>query len=374
MERIRALTMPKWGMTMTEGTIASWLVDEGQAIESGNEYVEIETEKITNVVEADKPGKLRRIVAHEGQKIPCGGLIAVMADDNVSDEELEAFLDDFEPVEQDEGAAAALQRHKVDVDGLKINIVSSRGADGQDGTPLVLIHGFGADARSWLFNQEALASKLPVHSVELPSHGESDVRASAMTLAEMARIIAVVLGEIAPDGAHLAGHSLGGRVALRLAADKANKVRSLVLLAPAGFGQTANPEFIGQFIAAGRRRPMKAALQMLVKDTDLVNSEMIEQTLSYKHIDGVEEALRATQQANFSEGQVNEGTEAELTSLDCPVLVIWGEDDRVLASAGAEFARGKAEIVIVAGAGHLVQMEASGEVNQAIEAFLEARS
>jgi len=58
--RIIALTMPKWGLTMEEGTIASWLMDEGDTIEVGSEILEVETDKIAQPVESAVEGILRR--------------------------------------------------------------------------------------------------------------------------------------------------------------------------------------------------------------------------------------------------------------------------------------------------------------------------
>ncbi|MGC2200157.1 MAG: biotin/lipoyl-containing protein, partial [Stellaceae bacterium] len=76
---ITAITMPKWGLTMTEGTVVGWLKQQGQAFTAGEEILEIETPKITNVVDLPQGGTLRRIVAPAGATLPVGALLAVVA-------------------------------------------------------------------------------------------------------------------------------------------------------------------------------------------------------------------------------------------------------------------------------------------------------
>ena len=56
---IIAITMPKWGLTMTEGKVVQWLKQPGASFAPGEELLEIETSKITNVVEADAPARWR---------------------------------------------------------------------------------------------------------------------------------------------------------------------------------------------------------------------------------------------------------------------------------------------------------------------------
>lgn len=92
MANIKAIIMPKWGLEMVEGTLAKWHVTEGQAVDKGQPIMDVETEKIANEVEADIPGVMRRRVAEEGQVIPVGGLLGVIADKDVSDADVEAFV------------------------------------------------------------------------------------------------------------------------------------------------------------------------------------------------------------------------------------------------------------------------------------------
>lgn len=65
--RITPLVMPKWGLEMREGTLAGWLVDEGTRLEVGTPVLDVETDKISNAVEAPDPGLLRRKVGQIGR-------------------------------------------------------------------------------------------------------------------------------------------------------------------------------------------------------------------------------------------------------------------------------------------------------------------
>ena len=92
MSEIKTLEIPKWGLSMEEGTIAQWLIQEGEHFSKGQDICEIETTKIVNVLEAPFDGTLRKILANNGDTLIVGGFIAVCADAQVTDAEIEAFV------------------------------------------------------------------------------------------------------------------------------------------------------------------------------------------------------------------------------------------------------------------------------------------
>src|SRR5208282_2099747 len=105
---ITAITMPKWGLTMTEGKVVQWLRPAGVSFAPGDELLEIETSKITNVVEAEAAGTLLRIAAPEGSTLPIGGLLAVIGPADAPAAEIDRFVAGFVVAEPaDEAAEAA---------------------------------------------------------------------------------------------------------------------------------------------------------------------------------------------------------------------------------------------------------------------------
>jgi pyruvate dehydrogenase E2 component (dihydrolipoamide acetyltransferase) len=73
--------MPKLSDTMEEGVIATWNVEEGDTVESGDVIAEVETDKATMEVEVFDAGTILKILAEEGDAVPLGGLIAVIGEE-----------------------------------------------------------------------------------------------------------------------------------------------------------------------------------------------------------------------------------------------------------------------------------------------------
>ena len=85
----KVVVMPKLGLTMTKGTISAWKKKAGETVHEGEALFEVETDKLTNTIEATASGILREIVVKEGQTVPCLEAVAVIAG---ADEDISTLL------------------------------------------------------------------------------------------------------------------------------------------------------------------------------------------------------------------------------------------------------------------------------------------
>ena len=368
---ITPITMPKWGLTMTEGKVVGWLKREGQDFAPGEEILEIETTKITNTVEAETAGILRRIVAATGATLPVGALLAVTAPNDVPDAEIDGFIAEFaipEPAAEDASQAEAAAPRDIDAAGRRLRYFETGGAPG---IPVMLIHGFGGDLNTWMFTQPALAEGRRTIAFDLPGHGGSAKDVGSGDPETLADALDAAMEALGIDRAHLVGHSMGGAVAALVAMRRPKRAASLTLIASAGLGPEINGPFIDGFIHASRRREAAEVLSQLVHDPASVSRAMIEETLRYKRLDGVEAALTAIAQAWFADGRQHLYLADRLRQLTIPVQLIWGRNDRIVPVGHAEALAAQFPVHILDAAGHLPHMEKAGDVNRLIRHFIE---
>ncbi len=370
-ELITKLTMPKWGLSMREGVLVEWLVEQGAELQLGSDVAEVETEKINGIVESPVTGKLRRLVGKVGETMPVGSLLGVIADDSVPDAEIDAYIEEFhssfvlEEAEEDSSPTSL----SVEVGGRSLRYARYGGGD----ETLVLLHGFGGDLNNWLFNVDALSTGRTVLALDLPGHGGSSKEIDDGSIDEFVTALRGFLDTVGgTERVHLTGHSLGGAVAGAFAVEHPQRVASLTLIGSAGFGEEIDGEFIEGFINATTRRELKPHLERLFADDSVVTRQLVDDVLKFKRIDGANQALRTIADAAFPAGR--QAVRIDEISRSIPTLVIWGREDRIIPPSHAAAAPEHARVELLERQGHSPHMEASGEVNRLIEALISSHS
>jgi 2-succinyl-6-hydroxy-2,4-cyclohexadiene-1-carboxylate synthase len=239
---------------------------------------------------------------------------------------------------------------------------------GPGGGRVVLVHGFTQTLAAWRALGERLAGRWEVVRVDLPGHGGSGgVRVGFGAAAGL-------LGE-AGGAATYVGYSLGGRLCLRLALDRPDLVRGLVLVG-------ASPG-IGDPGARAQRRRADEALAVGVERDGV--AAFLERWLAGPLFAGLSEeaAGREDRLANSAEGlayalrRLGTGAQgplwARLPGLRPPTLLVAGALDAKFAGIAREMAAAigpNARVELVPGAGHAVHLERPDAMAALLEEFL----
>jgi pimeloyl-ACP methyl ester carboxylesterase len=244
------------------------------------------------------------------------------------------------------------------------------------GRPLVLVHGLLDEAAGW--DELARSSTRPVIAVDLPGFGASD-QPSRPQLAAYATDVADAIRALGVLRFTLVGHSLGGAVAAHVAEMLPDRVSSLVLLAPAGFG----PNPIARAASAPGAGLVIGAGLALVLSNPLLFAGAYAITISHLRPPPPDMMARMSAQAR----RVGRGAQAATVAIaaagdseralfrrrvryDGPVYAIWGEHDRLVPpqhAAGVRRAFPQAEVSVWAGMGHHPQHERSEDLAAFVE-------
>ena len=264
----------------------------------------------------------------------------------------------------------------VEIDGLSLHVTIEG-----DGPPIVLLHGFTGSADTWRDLIDRLAGRYRAIAPDLVGHARSDAPAAVERYAirRAAADLVALLRALGHERAAWLGYSLGGRVALQVAADHPQAVAALLL-------EGASPGIADDAERGARRASDDALAERIERDgVEAFVDEWEQVPLFASQRDMPAEAraaVRATRLAQRAHGLANSlrgmgaGAQAplheRLPSIAAPALLLAGSLDERYVAIAEEMAQTLpgATIGVIEGAGHAAHLERPGAFAQAVEDFL----
>ena len=244
---------------------------------------------------------------------------------------------------------------------------------------VILLHGASADKTTWLRCARNLQCQPALIVPDLPGHGHSTGRVDLdYSIAAQVKYLAEFMQALSISRAHIIGNSMGGAVALGLAAAAPHQVASLVLISAAGAG-TYDPKLMEHVARMGRN-----PLVTIENEADFKNMLRFGM-VKPPYIPGL---LRsALTRARIAHNRINEKVAADigrdmdqsdkLAQITVPSLIIWGDQDQVLPLQNATLlAQGlvNSKKVVLSGIGHVPMVEAPKQVAALCSEFLASRA
>ena len=257
-------------------------------------------------------------------------------------------------------------------------------AEGEKGSPVILIHGLAASAEVWMHNVYALAEKHRVYVPDLVGFGLSDKPNVKYTPSYMAEFINGFMAALNITNASLVGHSLGGGVALQYTLHFPDKVHKLVLVDSAGLGKEmtffmrlVTIPLVGELIVRPIRMGIAFVLKQCVYDAAVITEDMIDLYYKLTSLPGAVRSIISILRANATifggRTEVLDPIAQNLVNIKFPVQIIWGQQDGILPIKHAYFAREKlptARFHIYDQCGHMPNFERPQEFNTLVLNFL----
>ncbi len=241
------------------------------------------------------------------------------------------------------------------------------------GVPVVLIHGFTADSQSWAALEKSIGPQRALIRIDLPGHGRSP-RRGLRGFADLARMLVEAFDDATrgQDSVHLLGHSLGGALAIAIADIRPRRLRSLSLIAPAGLGPEIDAATLMGIVRASRAESLAPWLRRLTATPDGISDDYARAAMKLR----ADPALRAVQ-ADMADSLFPDGVQAfdlraAVSRLDLPNCVIWGRQDHILPYRHVLAADGEFAMHLLAGAGHVPQIECPDRVARILARHLAA--
>ncbi|SHN00227.1 alpha/beta fold hydrolase [Roseibium suaedae] len=239
-------------------------------------------------------------------------------------------------------------------------------ADGSHAAPILLIHGFGGDRQTWANIQTALSPSRRSISVDLPGHGQAIGWPRIGNAGVAAKAVFQTIEALELEKVHLVGHSMGGAVAALVALRAPERIASLTLLAPGGFGPEINHKLLRRYAAATDPAEMEALLEQFFGWSFKLPKFLARTAAESRAKPGAAETLKAIAD-EIIDGDVQKTLPLrELADLPCPIKVVWGTQDRVLPTRQAHKLPGMISAHVFDGVGHMPHLEVPREVTRLI--------
>ena len=362
--------MPKWGLSMKEGSILRWIKSNGDTVSKGDMILEIETEKVVNEMESPEDGKILKICASEGDTVPVGSIIAVCAKKDASNEEVNLFIEEFNSnfkAEVNTNENEEDKNEKIKISDLEINFMKNINSKKEN---ILFIHGFGGDLNNWMFNQNELSENFNTYAIDLPGHGISEKNIHSATLDELANLISSFCNENNIESVNLVGHSFGAGISIKTASLNPNLINSLTLISPIGLGKEIDTTYLENFIKAESRRDLKKEISKLYFNSEIITRDMLNEVLKFLRIDNVQKTLSKIQNEIIINGEQKNDLINEINSMKIPVCVIWGKEDQIIPSNHHQVLKDNIKIIIENNCGHMAHIEKPLVVNNAINSII----
>jgi pimeloyl-ACP methyl ester carboxylesterase len=249
--------------------------------------------------------------------------------------------------------------------------------------PLLLLHGLVGSAKNWRRNINFLSRDSAVYAVDLFNMGRSDrIPGLDAGLEATADRLAAYMDAVALDQADIAAHSHGGSVAMMFAARYPDRVRRLILFAPANpfcdlgdqlirFYQTRLGIRFARLIPFLPRVLKAAALSRMYGDPSRVAEDALDGYTQGLHIPGTVDHVLQIIQRWFVDMRLLRDALSGLAAK--PTLLIWGDRDRVVGLNSAHELQRKLQhssLLVLPGVGHIPFEEMPEICNQAMRDWL----
>ena len=266
----------------------------------------------------------------------------------------------------------------VPVNGMQVHLQRS-GA----GAPLLLLHGLVGSAHNWRQNISFLSRDATVYAIDLFNMGESErVAGLDAGLEATADGLAVLMDTLGIAEADVAGHSHGGALAMMLAARHPERVRKLVLFAPANpfcdfgdqlirFYQKPLGRWFARRVPLLPRRLKATALSRMYGDPSRVVEGTLEGYITGLQIPGTMDHILAILRSWFDDMGLLKIALAGI--VEKPTLLIWGDQDHTVGLGSAHRLQQvlvRSKLLVIPGAGHIPFAEMPDECNRAMRDWL----